>query len=124
MNYKNSNTTPTKTVLVITVGFLLLFVITKSNWALYISICVGIAGASSSYLASKITYWWAKLAWILSLIVPNIVMSGIFYLLLTPIALLSRIFGEKNQLNLKNTAPSLFKTYNKNFDKASFEKPW
>jgi hypothetical protein len=75
-------------------------------------------------LAKKIDYLWMKLTWVLSMIVPNVLLSVIFYLFLTPIALLSRIFGKKNQLTLKNTKDSLFKENTKKFEKSSFEKTW
>ncbi len=88
------------------------------------SFIVGALGLVSGYLAKKIDFLWMKLAWLLSLIVPNILLSVIFYLFLTPIAFLSRAFGDKNPLSLKNTKDSLFKESNKEFDKASFEKPW
>ena len=65
-----------------------------------------------------------KLAWVMSLIVPNILLSIVFYLFLTPIALISRIFGEKDQLGLKNSKDTMFKNTNKKFEPTSFENPW
>ena len=124
MNPKLQKTDPIKTVLVITVGMLIVFALTQWKWAFNAAVTIGLLGLISSFLAKQIDYLWMKLAWVLSLIVPNILLSVIFYLLLTPIALLSRLFGEKNQLNLKNKTDSLFKNYNKEFDKPSFEKPW
>jgi len=58
------------------------------------------------------------------MIIPNILLSVVFYLFLTPLALLSRIGKDKNPLSLKNTQATLFKEYTREFDKASFEKPW
>ncbi len=124
MNPKLQKTDPIKTVLVITVGMLIVFALTQWEWAFNAAVIIGLLGLISSFLAKQIDFLWMKLAWVLSLIVPNIILSIIFYLLLTPIALLSRLFGEKNQLNLKNKTDSLFKDYNKDFDKPSFEKPW
>ncbi len=124
MNPKLQKTDPIKTVLVITVGMLIVFALTQWKWAFNAAVIIGLLGLLSSYIAKQIDFLWMKLAWVLSLIVPNILLSVIFYLLLTPIALLSRLFGEKNQLNLKNKTDSLFKDYNKEFDKPSFEKPW
>lgn len=124
MNIKSIKSEPIKTVLVITVGMMVVYLITKLQWVLYISVSVGILGVLSDYLAKKIDYVWMKLTWILSLIMPNILLSIIFYIFLTPVALLSRVFGEKNPLLLKNTSSTLFKDSNKKFDKASFEKPW
>lgn len=121
---KKYNTTPIQTVLAITVGFLVIFMITKNEWLLYVSLVVGILGVFSNFMAEKIHVVWMKLAWILSLIVPNILLSFIFYLFLFPIATLSKIFGKKDPMGLKNTQSSLFKTVNKEFDKASFEKVW
>lgn len=124
MSYKQKNNDPHKTLLVITVGMLLVYFFSKNSLFFYIAVSVGLAGVLSTYIARKIDFVWMKLAWVLSLILPNIVLSVIFYLFLTPIALLSRIFGEKNQLNLKNTKTSLFKDVNKKFEKSSFEKMW
>jgi cytochrome c oxidase subunit IV len=121
---KQPNTDSIKTILVITVGFLIISYITKEEWPLRVSLVIGLLGLISDFVASKIHYLWMKLAWLLSLIVPNIVLSIIFFVLLTPIALLSKIFGDKNPLYLKNTNKSMFKNSNKEFDKNSFEKPW
>ena len=115
---------PTKTILVITVGMLIIYAITDWKYAFYISLVVSIPGLLSDYVAKKIEFIWMKLAWVLSLIVPNILLSIIFYLLLTPIAFFARVWRRKNMLSLKNTESSLFKNSGKNFDKASFENPW
>ncbi|MBW3466391.1 hypothetical protein [Arthrospiribacter ruber] len=121
---KKVKSDPTKTVLVITVGMILLYVIFSWEWAIYVSLTVGVLGMLSAYLAKKIDWFWGKLTFVLSLIVPNVLLSLVFFLLLTPIALASRLFGKKNPLNLKNTEKSLFKSVNKNFPASSFEKPW
>jgi len=115
---------PVKTVLVITVGFLVVYFFSKWQWAFYVALIVGITGALSGYLANRIDFLWTKLAWLLSMIIPNILLSLVFFLLLTPIAWLSRLFGNPDPLDLKNTNASLFKETNKQFEKTSFEKPW
>ena len=115
---------PIKTVLVITVGMLIIYIITKQQWSLYTALIIGILGVFSNFIARKIDWVWMKLTWILSLIVPNIILSIVFYLFLTPIALISRLFGERDQLRLKNRHDSMFKSTNKKFDPSSFENPW
>lgn len=124
MSAESRSTNPTKTVLVITVGFLVLYFISKQIVFLYIAMGVGILGAISSYLAEKIDWLWTKLGWLLSFIVPNIIMTIIFYLILTPTAFLSRLFGKSDPMDLKNTQSSLFKEKETKFSKESFEKPW
>jgi hypothetical protein len=124
MNSKQRNSDPVKTVLVITVGFLIVYLVTKWPWAIKVSIFIGLLGLLSGYIAKKIDFFWMKLTWVLSFIIPNILLTVIFYFFLTPLALLSGLFGNKNQLTLKNTERSLFNDRKKDFDKASFEKPW
>lgn len=122
MNQPKSN--PAKTVLTISVGFLIVFAITKWQWSLNVAIIVGLIGVLSNYLSEKIEFLWMKLTWVLSKIVPNILLSALFFLFLFPVAVLSRIFGKKDPLNLKNTKPSMFHTGDNVFSKSSFEKPW
>jgi len=121
---KKPKSTPIKTVLVISMGFLIVYLITQWKWAIYVTLTVGLTGILSDYLSKKLDFLWMKLTWILSFIVPNILLTIVFYLLLFPMAVLSRLFGEKDPLRLKNTTNSIFKNTNKKFDKVSFEKPW
>ena len=124
MNPKKIKTDPVKTVLVITVGFLAIYFLTDWFGALVVALVVGLAGILSGYLAKKIDFIWMKLTIVLSYIVPNIILSVVFYIFLTPLALMQRVFGEKNQLHLKNNNNSLFQKSDKEFNGKSFEKPW
>jgi len=121
---KTIKSDPKTTLLVITLGMVAVYVITRMNWALLTALGIGVAGLLSQGLAEKIDWLWMKLTYVLSLIVPNILLSVVFYVFLTPIALLSRLFGNSNPLDLKNTSPSLFKDHKGKMDAASFEKPW
>ncbi|MFK7786899.1 MAG: hypothetical protein AB8B56_17390 [Crocinitomicaceae bacterium] len=121
----SSEANSSKTVLIITVGFLVLYFFSKQDVLLYIAIGVGFLGSVSDYLADKIDWLWTKLGWLLSLIVPNIIMTLIFYVILTPTAFLSRLFGKSDPMDLKNSQSSLFKEKKeRSFSKESFEKPW
>lgn len=124
MKIKTEEVEKYKTILVIVIGMLVIHIITKYNWALYTALAVGLLGAVSEYMAGIINNVWLKIGMVLSYIVPNIILSIIFYVFLTPIAILSRIFGEKNQLNLKNTEKSIFKVRNTLYSIESFENPW
>lgn len=125
MSGGSQSSNPTKTVLVITVGFVVLFWISKQDVMLYIALGVGALGGISDFFAEKIDWLWTKLGWLLSLIVPNIIMTLVFFLVLTPTAFLSRLFGKSDPLDVKNTQSSLFKEKeNRSYSKESFEKPW
>lgn len=116
--------TPSKTVLTIVIGFLVIYLLGHFTWALWIAISVGVLGVLSSYLALKIQEAWMGLSKVLGYFIPTILLFIIFFIILFPIALLSRIFGEKDPLQLKKTDKSLFKTVNKTFTKDTFEKTW
>lgn len=115
---------PVKTVLTITVGFIVIYLTTRAIWALYVSLIVGLIGMFSTYLAEKIDLLWMKLTKLLSYIVPNILLSIIFYIFLFPISVLSRLFGNKDPLKLKDPGATVFTDHKKGFDKSSFEKAW
>tara|TARA_B100000809_G_scaffold264379_1_gene320045 strand:- start:1025 stop:1393 length:369 start_codon:yes stop_codon:yes gene_type:complete len=115
---------PIKTVLTIVIGFAAIYMITKLEWILILALSIGIIGLVSNRMSIWIDLVWVKLTWVLSLIVPNILLSLFFYLLLFPIALLSKLFGNKDPLTLKNKSNSLFVSVDKKFDKESFEKIW
>jgi len=113
-----------KTVLVISVGFSIMYVLFDYKWSLNTAIIIGVLGIISNNISNAIDYLWLKLAKVLSFIVPNILLSLVFYLILFPIATLSRIFGNKNALQLKNSTDSLWLIRNNQIEKASFEKMW
>ena len=121
MNKIKSN--PSKTILVIVTGLLIIYFFTKIDVLLNIIIVLALAGVLSTYLSSKIEFIWFKLAYFLSLIIPNIILGLIFYFFLFPIALLSRITS-KDPLSLKNNSVSVYKEVNKSFDKSSFINTW
>jgi len=115
---------PTQTVLVITVGFLILYLVFRQISLLYISVGVGIVGLLSSYLRNKIEWLWFKLTHLLSLIVPNILLGIVFYIILTPIAFFANLSGKKDTLQIKKPKDSAFVTLNKKFTAADLNNPW
>jgi len=64
-----------------------------------------------------------KLAQFLSYIIPNILLSIVYYLILFPISLLSKLFT-KDPLMLSSKYDSYFIDVNKEMDKESFKKMW
>jgi hypothetical protein len=121
-NSKNKNSI--NTILTIVVGFIFIYFLTQIKIALYIAFLIGIISLMSLKLSELIVFIWFKLSYILALIIPNIILTIVFYLFLTPLAFISRIFEKTSPMNLKNNLNSLFKDKNKNFTKESFKKPW
>lgn len=117
-------TNPKITLLIIIIGGFLFYYKFQLNWILISTLFIAFIGFISKEARNHIDFLWMKLAWVLSLIVPKIVLSIVFYFLLFPIAFISRIVGAKNGFDLKNNKESFFKTTTKEFDKDFFEKPW
>ncbi len=112
-------------VLIIILGFILLFIIFRWKGFLWIGGILGIPGLISSFLRNYILKTWNKLAEILGFINSRIILALIFYLILTPLALLSRIFS-KDKMQLKKGAKkdSYFTIRNHSFSAEDFKNPW
>ncbi len=113
-----------KTILVINLGFIVLYFISHSVYFLYVALAIAILSVLSEWLANFISEVWMKLAKILSYIVPPIIMSLVFFCILTPMALLQRLFKKNKTFHLKNNLTSTFVQSKKIVHKSYFEKPW
>lgn len=121
---------PSKTVLTIVVGLLAVYFVIAMRWEidqpwlLKIATIIGLLSVISNYIAIKIEWLWFKLTWVLSLIVPNILLSILFYAFLFPVAILSRITSNKNFLQLKNSGKGTWIDVQKDFQSKDLENPW
>ncbi len=113
-----------KSTLTIVIGFLLLSNYFHSKPLLIISIVVGLISIFSEKANDKIIWAWNKLSEILGLIMPNVILTLVFYLFLTPLALINRINRKKNPLQLKNSTASVYTSKRKEFSPESLEKIW
>lgn len=113
-----------KSTLTIVIGFLLLSNYFHSKPLLVISIAVGLIAIFSEKANDKIIWIWNKLTEVLGLIMPNVLLTIVFYLFLTPLAWLNRINRKRNPLQLRNESISTFISKRKEFSKASLEKIW
>ena len=110
-------------MLVISTGFLALYILFSWHWTIYVSLIVGLIGITSPFLSRKLEWAWMKLANLLGFIVPNILLSIVFYFFLFPISLISRLFN-KDPLMLSKNYKSYFRDIIKETDQKSFEKIW
>lgn len=115
---------PSKTVLVITVGFLVLYLIFGNKYFLTIGIIIGILGVLSGWVSQKIEWFWFKLTYVLSLIIPNVLLGVIFYLILTPIAFFAGLAQKTDTLQIKKPEISSFSTVNKKYSPSDLKNPW
>lgn len=115
--------TSKSTILIISMGFLVLYLVFNWQWAVFVSLIVGITGVISGFLSRKIEWLWMKLASILGYVVPNILLSVFFFLFLFPLSLLYRLF-HKDPLMLSKKHKTYFIDIKKDPDKKNFEKTW
>lgn len=115
--------TSKSTMLVISIGFLILYLLFSWQWAVIVSLVVGLMGIVSSALSRKIEWAWMKFAKILSYIIPSVLLAIIFYLILFPLSLISKLFT-KDPLMLSSKYNTYFVNIEKSYDKRSLEKIW
>jgi hypothetical protein len=115
--------TSKSTILVISMGFLVLYLLFSWHWAVITSLITGIAGIVSTPLSRIIEKGWMKLSRLLSYFVPSIILGIIFFLFLFPISLISKLFT-KDPLMLSKKYKTHFISINKEIDKKYFEKTW
>jgi hypothetical protein len=113
-----------KSVLVISMGLILLSMIFHWKWAIIASFFIGISGVLSGYFAEKIHYLWMKLAFLMNLVFSNLFLALVFYVILTPIALLYRLFRREDALLLKRNPGSTFTIKQRTFNADDFVNPW
>jgi hypothetical protein len=121
---KQNNPNTALTVLTIVVGLLVVNYFAKNEILLWVTIAVGVLSILSAWIRNSIHFIWMKLADLLGLIVPKIILSLIFFLIVTPLGIFSRWLSPKEQLILKNDKDTIFFEVEKKFEKSFFEKPW
>lgn len=121
---KQNNPNTALTVLTIIVGLLVVNYFAKNEILLWVTITIGVLSILSAWIRNSIHFVWMKLADLLGLIIPKIILSLIFFLILTPLGIFSRWLSPKEQLILKNDKDTTFFEVEKKFEKSFFEKPW
>ncbi|GAB5538258.1 MAG: hypothetical protein Salg2KO_03610 [Salibacteraceae bacterium] len=119
---KPTKSNPWITLLVIISGFGLLYVLSGILIWLYLAGIVGVVGLVSVRARVVIDKLWMKLAYLMSLIFPPIVLTLIYFAVLTPIAWISRLLRRNGPMQLKNNKQSFFIERNHQFTKVDLER--
>lgn len=109
-----------ETILAISGGLVVFYLIYKVDVLLFIALGFIAVGLLSSFLSSKIEWLWLGLSKILGYISSRIILSVVYFLVLTPLALLRRMLRQKKSfINSSN-----FHLREHVFSKSDFEKPF
>ena len=114
-----------KGIITMVIGFLVLFLLFKKTAFIYLAAFIFTASALSPVAANFIYKWWMKFAQFMGNINSKVLLTIIFFVFLTPLAFLYRLFG-KDPLQLKRNLkkPSYFINRNHTYTKEDLEKMW
>ena len=87
-------------IISILVGLLVLYFIFEADWFLYAGTAVALLSLLSGKLAHYIALSWMWFGAVMGYINGHLLLTLIFFLILTPLALLNRLFG-KQKLQMK-----------------------
>ena len=118
-NYKSK-----ETMLVITVGFLLLHLILKQRIFLSLALGFGIVGILSQWGSDKIDWLWSQLSLLLGRISNTVLLSLIFFLVLTPVGLFRRLFTKRSLVFWDKDKHGNFVTREHDYTKKDLENTW
>ena len=111
-------------ILTIVVGLLVFFYFFKLLWLFNTALIIGILGVFSDFIAEKIAWVWLKFAEILGKINSTVLLSLIFFVFLTPLALLMKIFKKSDSLKLKKISGSVYDERNHTYVAKDLENTW
>lgn len=121
---KPSRVQVVETFAVCSLVFLLLAVCFQRQIFIFTAIALLTVALFIRPLAGVIASWWLKLSEVLSALNNRLILTILFYLVLTPIALLYRVFN-KDPLKLDLTAAgSFYSERNHTYSKVDLEKMW
>jgi hypothetical protein len=110
--------------LVITVWLFVLFLVFKARVLVYCALFVGLAGVLSAWLSEKIDWAWGKLDWLLGEISNRVLLTVIYFLVITPVALVRRMRKRDRLTRFEGGATSNFVVREHTFQKKDLENTW
>ncbi len=110
-------------ILVIAIGFLIVFLIKHIQLFLYLSISVGLIGILVKPLAVFIAKLWYKLGDWLGWFVSKIVLGIIFYLVVLPVSTFYKFFN-KDTLRIKRSNKSFWYEKNHKYISNDLKNSW
>jgi predicted membrane protein len=114
-----------KTIVALSFACLAVHFIFKLQWPVLLALLLLLSGIIGGNFPRLIATVWNKFALVVGLVNSKIILTAIFYLLVLPFALLSRIFDKKTTAYFKDRRKdSYFVETNAAASRDDFEKPW
>ncbi len=113
-----------ETLLVIATGMSVFFLLTEKLAFLYVGLSVSVLGLAIPFAGKYIHLGWMGIAKVLGFINSHIILGAIFFLILTPLALLRRL-SKKDLLQLRKKASgSYFSDREHKYGAEDLKNPW
>ena len=114
-----------KTITVLAAAVLIAYLIFAADWLLWIALLLLIGNAFETRITGAIADYWMRFASVLGRINAKIMLALIFFVILTPIAFLYRMFNREAVARFReNRQNSYFDDVNKSYIREDFEKVW
>lgn len=123
LNFVKQDPETPKTQLVIVVGLLVLSAIFRAQILVYIALGIGLLVLIIPLFGYGLVWGWYRLALLMSRIVNPLVLGLLFYLFITPIALLFRLFGN-DPMRLKDNKGSMYDLREHTYTAKDLKNPW
>jgi Na+/phosphate symporter len=118
-----------KTINVLSLALLICYLFFSAQWLLWLACLLVLGNTIESRITARITAliaeYWMKFAHYLGSINSKVLLTVIFFLVLTPVAFFYRLFNKDNVAHfIMNGRKSYFDDINKQYKKSDFEKVW
>ncbi len=114
-----------KTLTVLCLALLIAQALFDTKWLLWLAIALTLGNACDSRITTSIAGYWMRFAAFIGNINSKIILFLLFYLVLTPIAFLYRIFNRDQVEHFrKNRQQTYFEDIKKNYGRKDFENLW
>jgi hypothetical protein len=112
-----------KTQLVMVVGFLAIAWFLELAWLRDGALALGLLFLLLPPLGNAIVWAWYRLAFLMSLVVNPVVLGAVYWVFITPIALLFRLVGN-DPLQKKRAGDTTYSTREKTYSPRDLKYPW
>jgi Saxitoxin biosynthesis operon protein SxtJ len=114
-----------KTVTVLSVALIAAYLVFGSRWLIWAALLLSLGNAFESRITTAIARYWMKFAAVLGSFNSKVILTIIYFAVLTPVAFLFRIFNRPLVDHFRaNKRASYFDELNKTYQKSDFEKMW
>ena len=123
MKKEENRSSPFETLAAFLLLSIILFLLFEKAWLLYLGGSIGLIGLLIKQFTTILHTYWFFLIKYVGMVVNTVLLSTIFFLLLTPIAILYRLTN-KRKLMSKSEKESYFITRNHEFESKDLSNTW